>query len=93
MTQQELAKLLIESVNLWVVTGAAVLSTLSYSIGLFTSAAIAANWISADSGWAKFIAKLCGGTMQAKSGSALPKKSMQAACVEAVIEESKGDKS
>jgi len=69
MTQQELAKLIIDSVNVWALALFALIGVLSPAVGLLTSGAIAAGWLSADSGWARFAAKVFSVTLQAKSNS------------------------
>jgi hypothetical protein len=88
MTQTELAKIIIDSVNVWALAFFALIGVLSPAVGLITTGAIAAGWLSADSGWAKFAAKVFSVTLQAQSNSMSIK---QVASVEAAIEESKGE--
>jgi hypothetical protein len=88
MTQQELAKLIIDSVNVWALALFALIGVVSPAVGLLTSGAIAAGWLSADSGWAKFAAKVFAGTAHAQSSST---NIAQLANVDAAIAAQKGE--
>jgi hypothetical protein len=88
MTQQELAKLIIDSITIWTVALFALIGVLSPLVGLVTSALIAGKYISADGKWAQFAAKMFSGTLQAQSSSTNVK---QVASVDAAIAAQKGE--
>lgn len=67
--QQDIPNLIAKSVNVWVLAIFALIGVLSPFVGLATSAAVAAGWISEDSGWARFAAKFFSFTLHAKSYS------------------------
>jgi hypothetical protein len=67
--EQDIAQIIVKSVNAWVLAIFALIGVLSPFVGLGTSAAISAGWLSEDSGWARFAAKFFSFTLQAKSNS------------------------